>query len=401
MSQDDLQASPLQQCKTDASLPVDPTLPMLKHTPPTEAGTVVVVRTYPVAYSQPSTSSSSGSRPSNSRTVNTPPPSTLCGTALGFLTRIFTYEELAMATDDFSDTDILGEGGFGFVYKGILNGKEFAVKQLRPGSMQGEREFQSEIEIISRVHHKHLVSLIGYCTTGDQRLLVYEFVPNKTLEFHLHGVGQPTMDWATRMKIALGSAKGLAYLHEDCHPKIIHRDIKTANILLDFNFEAQVADFGLAKFIPDANTHISTRIMGTFGYVAPEYASCGKLTAKSDVYSFGVILLELITGHRPVNTKSSMTYSLVDWAMPLLLQALKDGNIDTITDPRLLKRYDPKEVTRMVSCATACVNHLAHRRPRMSQIIRGLEGDVSLVDLNEGTGSGPGPGPGHAWDVLH
>ncbi|KAI5441024.1 Proline-rich receptor-like protein kinase perk1, partial [Lathyrus oleraceus] len=154
---------------------------------------------------------------------------------------------------------------------------------------------------ISRVHHKHLVSLVGYCSTGFQRLLVYEFVPNNTLEFHLHGNGRPTMDWPTRLRIALGSAKGLAYLHEDCHPKIIHRDIKAANILLDFKFEAKVADFGLAKIASDLNTHVSTRVMGTFGYLAPEYAASGKLTDKSDVFSYGVMLLELLTGRRPVD----------------------------------------------------------------------------------------------------
>ncbi|XP_022860279.1 proline-rich receptor-like protein kinase PERK1 [Olea europaea var. sylvestris] len=202
-----------------------------------------------------------------------------------------------MATDGFSNANLLGQGGFGYVHRGVLpNGKKVAVKQLKSGSGQGEREFQAEVEIISRVHHKHLVSLVGYCITGTQRLLVYEFVPNNTLEFHLHGKGRPTMYWPTRLKIALGAAKGLAYLNEDCHPKIIHRYIKASNILLDFNFEAKVTDFGLAKFSSDTNTHISTRVMGTFGYLAPKYASSGKLTEKSDVFSFGVMLLELITG---------------------------------------------------------------------------------------------------------
>jgi serine/threonine protein kinase len=219
------------------------------------------------------------------------------------------------ATNGFSDANLLGQGGFGFVHKGVLpNGTEVAVKQLRDGSGQGEREFQAEVEIISRVHHKHLVSLVGYCISGVNRLLVYEFVPNNTLEFHLHGRGRPTLDWPTRLKVALGSAKGLAYLHEDCHPKIIHRDIKASNILLDLRFEAKVADFGLAKFTSDTNTHVSTRIMGTFGYLAPEYAASGKLTEKSDVFSFGVMLLELITGRRPVSSRQApMDDNLVDW----------------------------------------------------------------------------------------
>ncbi|KAJ8440036.1 hypothetical protein Cgig2_020524 [Carnegiea gigantea] len=229
----------------------------------------------------------------------------------------FTFEELALATDNFSSTNLLGQGGFGYVHKGFLpNGKEVAVKQLKSGSNQGEREFQAEVETISRVHHRHLVSLVGYCISEDQRMLVYEYIPNKTLEFHLHGVGQgrPPLSWATRLKIALGAAKGLAYLHEDCQPKIIHRDIKAANILLDNDFEAKVADFGLAKFSFDTDTHVSTRVMGTFGYLAPEYASSGKLTEKSDVFSFGVVLLELITGRRPVDkSRPFLDDSMVEW----------------------------------------------------------------------------------------
>ncbi|GAB4839211.1 Proline-rich receptor-like protein kinase perk1 [Ancistrocladus abbreviatus] len=333
----------------------------------------------------PFTSSSGGSDSNYSGSENPLlPPSP--GMALGFSKSTFTYEELAMATDGFSDANLLGQGGFGYVHKGILpNRKEVAVKSLKAGSGQGEREFQAEVEIISRVHHKHLVSLVGYCITGSQRMLVYEFVPNNTLEFHLHGKGRPTMDWPTRLKIALGAAKGLAYLHEDCHPKIIHRDIKAANILLDFKFEAKVADFGLARFSSDANTHVSTRVMGTFGYLAPEYASSGKLTDKSDVFSFGVVLLELITGRRPVDTSHSfMEDSLVDWARPLLTRALEDENFDSLVDLKLENNYNHNEMVRMVACAASCVRHSARRRPRMSQIVRALEGDVFLSDLNEG-----------------
>ncbi|KAL1356664.1 hypothetical protein HN51_008651 [Arachis hypogaea] len=332
----------------------------------------------------PFMSSSGGSGSNYSGGEPLPPPSP--GIALGFSKSTFTYEELARATDGFSDANLLGSGGFGYVHRGILpNGKEVAVKQLKAGSGQGEREFQAEVEIISRVHHKHLVSLVGYCITGTQRLLVYEFVPNNTLEFHLHGRGRPTMDWPTRLRIALGSAKGLSYLHEDCHPKIIHRDIKAANILLDFKFEAKVADFGLAKFSSDVNTHVSTRVMGTFGYLAPEYASSGKLTDKSDVFSYGVMLLELITGRRPVDkTQTFMEDSLVDWARPLLNRALDEDDYDSLVDPRLQNEYDPNEMARMVACAAACTRHSAKRRPRMSQVVRALEGDVSLADLNEG-----------------
>ncbi|KAG6718648.1 hypothetical protein I3842_04G162200 [Carya illinoinensis] len=330
--------------------------------------------------------SSSGGSGSNYSGSENPLPPPHPGMVLGFSKSTFTYDELAMATDGFADANLLGQGGFGYVHRGVLpNGKEVAIKQLKAGSGQGEREFQAEVEIISRVHHKHLVSLVGYCITGSQRLLVYEFVPNNTLEFHLHGKGRPTMDWSTRHKIALGSAKGLAYLHEDCHPKIIHRDIKAANILIDFKFEAKVADFGLAKVSSDTNTHVSTRVMGTFGYMAPEYASSGKLTDKSDVFSYGIMLLELITGRRPVDTTHSyMEDSLVDWARPLLTRALEERNFDALIDPRLQNDFDPNEMTSMVACAAACVRHSARRRPRMSQIVRALEGDASLSDLNEG-----------------
>lgn len=305
---------------------------------------------------------------------------------LGFSKSQFSFEELAEATSGFSQANLLGQGGFGFVHKGVLpDGKEVAVKSLKSGSGQGEREFQAEVEIISRVHHRHLVSLVGYCIAEGQRMLVYEFVSNKTLEFHLHGKGQPVMNWATRLQIALGSAKGLAYLHEDCHPRIIHRDIKAANILLDDNFEAMVADFGLAKLSSDNYTHVSTRVMGTFGYLAPEYASSGKLTEKSDVFSFGVMLLELITGRKPVDpTGMFMEDSLVDWARPLLTQALEDGDFNELVDPRLEGNFVTHEMTRMIACASASIRHSARRRPKMGQIVRALEGDSSLEDLNGG-----------------
>ncbi|KFK30305.1 hypothetical protein AALP_AA7G244700 [Arabis alpina] len=316
-----------------------------------------------------------------------PPPHP--SVALGFNKSTFTYDELAAATQGFSQARLLGQGGFGYVHKGILpNGKEIAVKSLKAGSGQGEREFQAEVDIISRVHHRFLVSLVGYCIAGGQRMLVYEFLPNDTLEFHLHGKSGNVLDWPTRLRIALGSAKGLAYLHEDCHPRIIHRDIKASNILLDESFEAKVADFGLAKLSQDNVTHVSTRIMGTFGYLAPEYASSGKLTDRSDVFSFGVMLLELVTGRRPVDLTGEMEDSLVDWARPLCLNAAQDGDYSELVDPRLENQYEPYEMARMVACAAAAIRHSARRRPKMSQIVRALEGDASLDDLNEGAKPG-------------
>ncbi|QCE16101.1 serine/threonine-protein kinase PBS1 [Vigna unguiculata] len=297
----------------------------------------------------------------------------------------FRYDEILAATNCFSESNLLGEGGFGYVYKGVLPcGKQIAVKQLKLGSQQGEREFQAEVETISRVHHKHLVELVGYCVAGAERMLVYEFVPNNTLEFHLHGEGSIFLGWTTRIKIAVGSAKGLAYLHEDCNPAIIHRDIKASNILLDFKFEPKVSDFGLAKVLPNNDSHIShltTRVMGTFGYVAPEYASSGKLTDKSDVYSYGVMLLELITGRPPITAAGSRNESLVDWARPLLARALQEDSFDNLVDPRLQKNYEADEMVRMITCAAACVRHSSRLRPRMSQIVGALEGVVSLTDL--------------------
>ncbi|GLU22214.1 hypothetical protein SLE2022_383050 [Rubroshorea leprosula] len=334
-----------------------------------------LVNVYPSA-EPPSTSSSLDSE-------KLPSASTSPGIGLGFPQSTFSFEELSSATNGFSDANLIGQGGFGYVHKGVLpNGKMVAIKQLKAGSGQGEREFQAEVEIISRVHHRHLVSLVGYCITGEKRLLVYEFVPNNTLEFHLHGKERAVMSWKTRMRIALGAAKGLAYLHEDCRPKIIHRDIKAPNILLDESFEAKVADFGLAKYSLDTDTHISTRVMGTFGYLAPEYASTGKLTEKSDVFSFGVVLLEMITGRRPV--EKTQEESMVDWARPLMSQALETGNFDALADPRLEEDYESSEMARMIACAAACVRHLARLRPQMSQIVRALEGNLALDDLNRG-----------------
>nr|XP_019707495.1 proline-rich receptor-like protein kinase PERK1 [Elaeis guineensis] len=380
-----------QNWQQNAPPPADHVVKIPPHPPPPHASRPPhLPGHFPPPPPPPPMMSSSGGSGSNYSGSENPLPPPSPGVALGFSKSTFTFEELAMATDGFSDANLLGQGGFGYVHRGMLpNGKEVAVKQLKSGSGQGEREFQAEVEIISRVHHKHLVSLVGYCIAGGKRLLVYEFVPNNTLEFHLHGKDRPVMDWPTRLKIALGSAKGLAYLHEDCHPKIIHRDIKAANILLDYKFEPKVADFGLAKIASDNNTHVSTRVMGTFGYLAPEYASSGKLTERSDVFSFGVMLLELITGRRPVDTSQTfMDDSLVDWARPLLSRALEDGNYDALIDPRLGKNYIPNEMARMIACAAACVRHSARRRPRMSQVVRALEGDVSLEDLNEGVKPG-------------
>ncbi|WOL12501.1 proline-rich receptor-like protein kinase PERK9 [Canna indica] len=310
----------------------------------------------------------------------------------------FSYKELYEITNGFAHQNILGEGGFGSVYKGCLSdGREVAVKRLKLGSGQGDREFKAEVEIISRVHHRHLVSLVGYCISDNQRLLVYDYVSNGTLESHLHGEGRPVMDWATRVKVAAGAARGIAYLHEDCHPRIIHRDIKSSNILLDNNFEAQVSDFGLARLAMDACTHVTTRVMGTFGYMAPEYASSGKLTEKSDVFSFGVVLLELITGRKPVDsTRPLGDESLVEWARPLLSRAFETGEFGELIDHRLGKNYNKTEMLRMIEAAAACTRHSASMRPQMGKVVRVLE---SLADID--LSNGITPGQSEVFNVAH
>ncbi|KAJ0844197.1 putative protein kinase RLK-Pelle-PERK-1 family [Helianthus annuus] len=295
----------------------------------------------------------------------------------------FTYEDLFEATNGFSPRNLLGSGGFGYVYKGMLaDGTEVAVKELKIGGGQGEREFTAEVEIISRIHHRYLVSLVGYCVSEHKRLLVYEYVPNNTLYHHLH-VSELVLDWPTRMRVASGAARGIAYLHEDCNPRVIHRDIKSSNILLDKNFEARVSDFGLAKLAADV-THVTTRVMGTFGYMAPEYARSGNLSEKSDVFSFGVVLLELITGRKPVDaSQRSGDEGLVEWARPLLSHALETEDFKLLVDPRLGINFVPNEIFRMIEAAAACIRHSATKRPRMGQIVRAFE-NLETEDLNNG-----------------
>jgi len=215
--------------------------------------------------------------------------------AAGMSKGTFTYEQLAAATGGFAEENLVGQGGFGYVHKGVLaGGKAVAVKQLKSGSGQGEREFQAEVDIISRVHHRHLVSLVGYCADAGERLLVYEFLPRGSLDAHLFGrrPQEPplALGWAARVRIAVGAARGLRYLHEVVTPPVIYRDLKASNILLDDDLNPRLSDFGLAKLGPVGDdTHVSTRVMGTYGYCAPEYAMTGKLTTCSDVYSFGVV----------------------------------------------------------------------------------------------------------------
>ncbi|VAH41567.1 unnamed protein product [Triticum turgidum subsp. durum] len=231
----------------------------------------------------------------------------------------FTFRELAAATNGFRADCLLGEGGFGRVYKGYLESinQVVAIKQLDRNGLQGNREFLVEVLMLSLLHHPHLVNLIGYCADGDQRLLVYEYMPLGSLEDHLHDPSpdKPRLDWNTRMKIAAGAAKGLEHLHDKTNPPVIYRDLKCSNILLGEGYHPKLSDFGLAKLGPVGDkTHVSTRVMGTYGYCAPEYAMTGQLTLKSDVYSYGVVLLEIITGRRAIdNTRAAGEQNLVAW----------------------------------------------------------------------------------------
>eukprot|EP01018_Ginkgo_biloba_P011161 Gb_25427 [translate_table: standard] len=297
---------------------------------------------------------------------------------------VFSYKQLVDATDNFSSANLVGGGGFGPVYKGTLHDEFIAVKRLdKAGTGQGEREFKAEVEIISRTHHRNVVRLVGYCMEkteteeADQRLLVYKFLHKQSLDKHL--VGETPLDWQTRMKIATGVAQGLAYLHDGCDPRIIHGDIKSPNILLDENFETKVSDFGLARLIPDAFSRVFTQnLKGTRGYLAPEYAMSGQLTEKVDVLSFGVVLLELITGRKPLvdNIKP-----LDKWAERFILE----GELDCLVDKRLKDAYDVKEMKQMVACASACVHSEPSKRP-----LSGLIDVHYRIDLNQQSGDSCG-----------
>ncbi|XP_042437692.1 receptor-like serine/threonine-protein kinase ALE2 isoform X1 [Zingiber officinale] len=287
--------------------------------------------------------------------------------------KVFSLAEIEKATEKFCSNKILGEGGFGCVYHGTLDdGSEVAVKLLSKRNQNGEH-FLSEVEMLSRLHHQNLVKLIGICTEDDKSCLVYELVRNGSVESHLHGVDKKKgpLEWDIRVKIALGAARGLAYLHEHANPHIIHRDFKSSNVLLAEDFTAKVTDFGLAREVSEGSQHVSTRVMGTFGYVAPEYAMTGHLLVSSDVYSYGVVLLELLTGRRPVYYSSSREpENLVTWARPLL--ATREG-VMQVMDPSLHGRCNFDDVVKVAAVASICVHSDPSQRPFMSRVVQALK----------------------------
>ncbi|BAT03382.1 Os07g0695300, partial [Oryza sativa Japonica Group] len=289
--------------------------------------------------------------------------------------RTFTFRELAAATSNFRVDCLLGEGGFGRVYKGYLETVDqvVAIKQLDRNGLQGNREFLVEVLMLSMLHHPNLVNLIGYCADGDQRLLVYEYMPLGSLEDHLHDPppGKSRLDWNTRMKIAAGAAKGLEYLHDKANPPVIYRDLKCSNILLGEGYHPKLSDFGLAKLGPIGDkSHVSTRVMGTYGYCAPEYAMTGQLTLKSDVYSFGVVLLEIITGRRAIdNTRAAGEQNLVAWARPLFKDRRK---FPQMADPALHGQYPSRGLYQALAVAAMCVQEQPTMRPLIGDVVTAL-----------------------------
>ncbi|XP_045800997.1 probable leucine-rich repeat receptor-like serine/threonine-protein kinase At3g14840 isoform X6 [Trifolium pratense] len=301
--------------------------------------------------------------------------------SLDLQTGVFTLRQIKAATNNFDISNKIGEGGFGPVYKGCLpNGTLIAVKQLSSKSKQGNREFLTEISMISALQHPYLVKLYGCCVEGDQLLLIYEYLENNSLARALFGPEehQIKLDWSRRKKICVGIAKGLAFLHEESRLKVVHRDIKATNVLLDTKLDPKISDFGLAKLDEEDNTHISTRIAGTYGYMAPEYAMHGYLTDKADVYSFGVVALEIVSGKSNTLYRSKEeAFYLLDWA-----HLLKErGDIMELVDRRLGSDFRKKEVTVMINVALLCTNATSNLRPSMSSVVSMLEGRTVVPEF--------------------
>ncbi|KAI3470248.1 hypothetical protein Pfo_026911 [Paulownia fortunei] len=293
---------------------------------------------------------------------------------------IMEYKTLELATDYFLDSNILGAGGFGCVYKGKLEG-DFcvAVKRLAGGTVDALSEFQTEVDLLSKIQHPNIITLLGYSIHAETRLLIYELMQYGSLETQLHGPSRGSaLTWHLRMKIALDAARGLEYLHEHCHPPVIHRDLKSSNILLDSNFNAKLSDFGLA-ILDGLQNKKKIKLSGTLGYVAPEYLLDGKPTDKSDVYAFGVVLLELLLGRKPVEKLApAQCQSIVTWAMPQLTDRTK---LPYIVDPVIRNSMDLKHLYQVAAVAVLCVQPEPSYRPLITDILHSL---VPLVPVELG-----------------
>ncbi|KOM52784.1 hypothetical protein LR48_Vigan09g144300 [Vigna angularis] len=281
----------------------------------------------------------------------------------------YKYNDLKAATKNFSAENKLGEGGFGAVYKGTLkNGKIVAIKKLVLGkSSKMEDDFEGEVKLISNVHHRNLVRLLGCCSKGEERILVYEYMANSSLDRFLFGA-KGSLNWQQRYDIILGTARGLAYLHEEFHVSIIHRDIKTGNILLDDDLQPKIADFGLARLLPGDRSHLSTKFAGTLGYTAPEYAMHGQLSEKADTYSYGIVVLEIISGQKSTDVKNEEECReyLLQRAWKLYERGLQLELVDEAIDPN---EYDAEEVKKIIEIALLCTQASAASRPTMSEVV--------------------------------
>eukprot|EP00257_Ricinus_communis_P022261 XP_015581941.1 serine/threonine-protein kinase PCRK1 isoform X1 [Ricinus communis] len=305
--------------------------------------------------------------------------------------RVFTFSELKSATKNFSRSLMVGEGGFGSVYRGVIRSTEdpnkkidVAVKQLSRRGLQGHKEWVTEVKVLGVVEHPNLVKLVGYCAEDDergiQRLLVYEYMPNRSVQDHLSSRFQTPLPWAARVKVAQDAAQGLAYLHEEMDFQIIFRDFKSSNILLDDQWNAKLSDFGLARLGPsDGLSHVSTAVVGTIGYAAPEYIQTGRLTSKSDVWGYGVFLYELITGRRPLDrNRPKEEQKLLEWVRPHLSDLKK---FKLILDPRLEGKYNLKSAQKLAAVANRCLIRQAKSRPKMSEVLAMVSKIVDTTDL--------------------
>ncbi|CAN6453741.1 unnamed protein product [Victoria cruziana] len=289
-------------------------------------------------------------------------------------------EDVKRITGNFGEKTLIGEGSYGRVFGGTLkDGQAAAIKKLDPStSQEPDSDFAAQLSVVSRLKHENFVQLLGYCLEADNRILVYQFATMGSLHDVLHGrkgvqgaEPGPVLDWSQRVNIAYGAARGLEYLHEKVQPPIVHRDVRSSNVLLFDNFNAKIADFNLTNQSPDTAARLhSTRVLGTFGYHAPEYAMTGQITQKSDVYSFGVVLLELLTGRKPVDhTMPKGQQSLVTWATP----RLSEDKVKQCVDPKLNNNYPPKAVAKMAAVAALCVQYEADFRPNMTIVVKALQ----------------------------